>query len=58
MTLKPGVRYARGVSAVGEGFGMVTDVVACGFAGPGGGRIDLVIETCRLRLVVLEGAPA
>jgi len=58
VTLKPDVRYARGVSAVGEGFSVVADVVACGFAGRGVGRIDLVIETCRLRLVVLEGAPA
>jgi len=58
VTLKPGVPYARGVSALGEGLSVVADVVACGFAGRGGDRIDLVIETCRLRLVVLEGAPA
>ena len=57
VTLKPDVRYARGVGAVGEGFGVVADVVACGFAGRGRGRITPVSETCRLDLVVLEGAP-
>lgn len=54
MALKPDVPSARGVSAVGEGFSVVADVVACGFAGRGGDRIDLVIETCRLRLVFLR----
>lgn len=58
VTLKPGVPSAHGVSAVGEGFSVVADFVACGFAGHGEGRISLVGETCRLRLVVLEGAPA
>jgi len=58
MTLKPGVRCARGVGCRRRGFSVVADVVACGFAGRGGGRINLVSEACRLRLVVLEGAPA
>ena len=58
VALKPGMPYARGVSAVGEGFSVMADVVACGLAGRGGSRIELVSETCRLHLVVLEGAPA
>jgi hypothetical protein len=58
VTLKPDVPYARGVGAVGEGFTLVADVVACGIAGRGGSRINLVSETHRLHLVVLEGAPA
>ena len=58
MTLKPDVLCTRGVGAAGEGFSVVADVVACGFSGRGGGRINLVSETCRLHLVVLEGAPA
>jgi hypothetical protein len=58
VTLEPGVPCARGGGAVGEGFSLVADVVACGFAGHGGGRINLVSGTCRLHLVVLEGVPA
>jgi hypothetical protein len=40
VALKPGVPCARGVSTVGEGFSVVADVVACGFAGRSGSRID------------------
>lgn len=58
MTLKPDVPSAHGTGAAGEGFSLAADVVACGFAGFGGGRINLVSETYRLHLVVLEGAPA
>jgi len=58
VTLKPDVPSARGAGAADEGFSVMADVVACGFAGRGRGRINLVSETYPLHLVVLEGAPA